>query len=222
MSSPAVEDYLKAIYEIGRDTKRVTTSALSEYLAISPASVTGMIKKLADLKLITYERYQGVELSSAGRKMALEVIRHHRLVELYLAEAMGVPWDQVHEEAEKWEHVLSESLEDRMDEILGYPKVDPHGSPIPSRDGRIDELERTALASLNEGDCAMIAEVSDRDPELLRYLAEMGLFPQKQIVAFEPFEGPVRVLIDDEEQSVGLEAARNIYVTAIESPNEVR
>ena len=222
MLTSAVEDYLKAIYEIGRERDKVTTSSLAEYLGVSPASVTGMIKKLDELKLISYERYQGVQLSEAGRKIALEVIRHHRLVELYLSEAMGVPWDQVHDEAEKWEHVLSENLEDRMDEILGHPTVDPHGSPIPNRQGEIEEIERTALSELSVGDKAVIAEVHDRDPDLLRYFGGMGLYPEERIevIAFDPFDGPIRLLVDGEERILGREAARHIYVTQIESAVE--
>src|SRR3990172_692831 len=134
MQTQAVEDYLKAIYELQAGQKQVSTTALSERLAVAPASVTGMVKKLAALKLVDHQPYQGVTLKPAGEKIALEVVRHHRLVESYLSEALGVPWDQVHAEADKWEHVLSEDMEDRIDALLGHPTTDPHGAPIPGRE----------------------------------------------------------------------------------------
>ena len=126
MQTKAVEDYLKAIYELQAEGGKVSTTSLSERLSVAPASVTGMAKKLAKMKLVVHEPYQGVELTPAGEKIALEVIRHHRLVESYLAEALGVPWDKVHEEADRWEHVLSEEMEDLMYDKLGYPTSDPH------------------------------------------------------------------------------------------------
>ena len=164
----SIEDYLKAIYEVQKEVGRVTTNSLAEKLKVAPTSVTSMIKKLSKKKLITHKREQGVKLTKAGQKIALEVVRHHRLIELYLAEALEVLWDQVHEEAEKWEHVLSEGLEDRMDAVLGYPTRDPHGSPIPSRDGTIIELDSISLADLRPGQSAVVGEVSDHDPDLLR------------------------------------------------------
>src|SRR5918912_2318913 len=137
MQTQAVEDYLKTIYEIQREQGKVATTVLAERLGIAPASVTGMVKKLAGLHLVAHEPYQGVVLTEAGEKIALEVIRHHRLIERYLAEALAVPWDKVHEEAEKWEHVLSEDMEDRIDALLGHPTTDPHGAPIPARNGTL-------------------------------------------------------------------------------------
>src|SRR5262245_24773120 len=147
MISHAVEDYVKAIYELEEDFGKVTTSALAEKLAVAPASVTGMIQKLAEAKpkLVKYERHHGVTLTPAGRKIALEVIRHHRLIELYLAEELGFAWDQVDAEAEKLEHVISEEFEDKIAERLGHPTTDPHGDPIPSKDGAVAPLCRTAL-----------------------------------------------------------------------------
>ena len=181
MSSQAVEDYLKAIYKLQLRDSLVTTSALAEYLKVKPASATGMIKKLASSNLVRHERYQGVNLTSPGEKIALEVIRHHRLVELYLAEALNVPWDKVHDEAEKWEHILSEDLEDRIDEILGYPTADPHGAQIPSRDGTIDYRPVYQLSELEVGNRAIITEVRDEDADLLRHLGELKLYPQTEI-----------------------------------------
>ena len=188
MYTESIENYLKAIYEIQKERGKVSTNALSEKLGVAPASVTSMIKKLSEKKLLTHKRYQGVLLTGAGQKIALEVIRHHRLVELYLAEALGVPWDKVHDEAEKWEHILSEDLEDRMDAVLGYPTRDPHGSPIPSRDGT-----------------------------LVEYIGGMGLYPHTnvKVVSVEPFSGPITVKVGDEKHILGAEAAQYVFITDI-------
>ncbi|NIP29288.1 MAG: metal-dependent transcriptional regulator [Candidatus Dadabacteria bacterium] len=215
MLSQSVEDYLKAIYEIQETNDKVSTNSLSEKLDIAPASVTSMVKKLSKKKLITHKRYQGVRLTDSGRKIALEIIRHHRLVELYLKEALGVPWDQVHEEAEKWEHVLSEDLEDRIDKFLGYPTSDPHGSPIPSRDGTMILKDSKNLIEVEPGATVKIAEVSDHDSELLRYFGNMGLYPETKIkvVSVEPFKGPITLVVKGEKYSIGREAAKYISVT---------
>ena len=212
--SHSMEDYLKAVYEIETSEGRVSTSALSEKLGVSPASVTNMVKKLSERNLIAHRRYQGVELTVAGRKIALEVIRHHRLVELYLQEALGVPWDRVHQEAEKWEHVLSEDLEDRMDEFLGYPVTDPHGSPIPRRDGTMPVRDCSSLVEIEPDTQVRVVEVSDHDPELLRYLGGMGLYPETEmtVVAREPFKGPIVVELTGKEYSIGRNAAEYIMV----------
>ena len=221
MQTQTIEDYLKAIYELGREGpgEKLTTTALAERLGVSPATVTGTLKKLARLRLVVHKPYRGVELTDAGRKIALEVIRHHRLIELYLQQALGVPWDRVHEEAEKWEHVLSEELEDRIDALLGHPTQDPHGAPIPARDGTIAQPECVRLSELAPGQTAVIAEVSDHDPELLRYLGERGLYPNVSIelIAKEPFGGPltVRVGRQGREWALGPEAARHVFVTEV-------
>lgn len=223
MYTESIENYLKAIYEIERELGKVSTNALSEKLSVAPASVTSMMKKLSEKKLITHRRYQGVKLTQAGRKIALEVIRHHRLIELYLAEALGVPWDRVHEEAEKWEHVLSEDLEDRMDAALGHPTRDPHGSPIPTRDGKIIELESIPLADLSPGQSGVVAEVSDHDPSLLRYIGKMGLYPKTtvKVVSVEPFSGPITVKVDGANYVLGSEAAQYVFITDVKgNPRE--
>ena len=177
MPSPAVEDYLKTIYALGRTGEAATTSALAERLGVAPASVTGMLKKLAAAGLVAHEKYQGARLTEPGRLVAVETIRHHRLVETYLHQALGVPWDRLHAEAEAWEHVLSEDLEARMDAALGHPTHDPHGAPIPTPDLVLDEGERFPLARLDPGRQATVAEVSDRDPAVLRAVGAAGLFP---------------------------------------------
>jgi DtxR family transcriptional regulator, Mn-dependent transcriptional regulator len=218
MHTQAVEDYLKSIYKSQEEHSKVTTTGLAELLGVTPASATGMIKKLAEMNLVIYEPYQGVSLTEAGRKIALEVVRHHRLVELYLAEALGVPWDKVHEEAEKWEHVLSEELEDRMDVLLGHPTADPHGAPIPDRDGTIVQLNSDRLVNLAPGQSAIVVEVSDHDSELLRYLGSLNLYPQTEfsVVDVAPFNGPVIIRVGDAVHALGREVATHIFVTLID------
>ena len=218
MPTQAIEDYLKTIYEIQSEQGKVATTVLAERLGVTPASATGMIKKLADMRLIAHQPYQGVVLTEAGRKIALEVIRHHRLIELFLAEALGVPWDRVHEEAHKIEHVLSEDLEDRMDAFLGHPTTDPHGAPIPGRDGSIEHPPCVPLAELKPGQSAVVTEVSDHDSALLRYLGELGLYPQSQVtvVAVAPFDGPLTIRVDEVEHALGREVAGYIFVTPVE------
>ena len=177
MPSPAAEDYLKSIYALGRSGGAVTTSALAERLSVSGASVTGMLKKLAASGLVEHEKYQGARLTEAGRLVAVETIRHHRIVETYLHHALGVPWDRLHAEAEALEHVLSEDLEARMDAALGHPTHDPHGAPIPTPDLVLDERDLLPLARLEAGQSATVARVSDHDPAMLRAVGAAGLFP---------------------------------------------
>lgn len=219
MHTQAVEDYLKTIYDLGRTEGAVTTSALAERLGVTPASVTGMVKKLAEANLVTHEPYRGVALADAGERIALEVIRHHRLIETYLHEALGVPWDRVHAEAEKIEHVLSEDIEARMDAALGHPTVDPHGAPIPTLDLELVEVDVTPLAELTAGARGVVAEVSDHDPDLLRYVGDLGLYPETplEVTAVAPFDGPLTVRVGDEERTVGQKAARYILVTISDS-----
>lgn len=214
MQTQAVEDYLKTIYELQCKEGTVSTTSLAREMDVTAASATGMIKKLAKLQLVAYEPYQGVELTNSGEKIALEVLRHHRLIERYLSEALGVPWDQVDEEAEKLEHILSDGLESRMDAFLGYPKTDPHGAPIPSLEGHIPPSSNLRLSDLTPGQSAVIAEVSDHDPEMLRYLGELGLFPQVEVAVMDaaPFEGPLTIQIGDHERTLGREVARHILM----------
>jgi DtxR family transcriptional regulator, Mn-dependent transcriptional regulator len=218
MKNKAVEDYLKTIFDLQREHGKVATTVLAERLGLTPASVTGMIKKLAGMHLLEHEPYQGVVLTPAGEKIALEVIRHHRLLERYLAEALGVPWDRVHDEADNWEHVLSEDLEDRIDAMLGYPTTDPHGAPIPARDGSIAPPVRERLADLLPGQSATIAEVSDHDSALLRYLGELGLYPgaRVEVLAVAPFGGPLTVRLGETEHALGREAAGFVSVAGIQ------
>lgn len=215
MQTQAVEDYLKTIFEIQRTHGKVATTVLAERMGVAPASVTGMIKKLAQLSLVQYEKYQGVRLSAAGEKIALEVIRHHRLIELYLAEALGVPWDKVHEEAEKWEHVLSEDLEERMERALGFPTTDPHGAPIPTREGTLPRLWQAHLSDLAAGQTAVIVEVSDHDPELLRYFGNLGLYPATTVTVNEQTPQKLVLAVGKELVSIDLSLAEFIFVKDI-------
>lgn len=214
MQTQAVEDYLKAIYELQHEQGKVQTTTLAERLEVKPASATGMIKKLAEMNLVRHEPYQGVALTEAGEKIALEVLRHHRLVELYLAEALGVPWDRVHAEADKWEHILSEDLEERIDAQLGRPTVDPHGAPIPSRHGVIARPARVRLADMAPGEGGIVAEVSDHDPAFLRYVGGLGLYPKAEIsvAAVAPFDGPITVRVGGAEHALGREVASYVWI----------
>lgn len=220
MISHAVEDYVKAIYELEEDFGKVTTSALAEKLEVAPASVTGMIQKLAEAKpkLVKYERHHGVTLTPAGRKIALEIIRHHRLIELYLAEELGFAWDQVDAEAEKLEHVISEEFEDKIAERLGHPTTDPHGDPIPGKDGSVAEKSRLALSAMTTGQTVRVARVRDDDPALLRYLGELGIIPDATLVIAEkaPFDGPLHICVGTQTQkpthALGKEVTDQIFV----------
>jgi DtxR family transcriptional regulator, Mn-dependent transcriptional regulator len=195
--SSAVEDYCKAIYTLqSRDADQpVSTSALAERLDITPGSVSAMLKKLGELELIEHVPYRGVHLTAKGRRVGLEVIRHHRLIELFLAETLEMPWDRVHAEAEVLEHVISEELEELIAAKLGNPTLDPHGDPIPTADLQLRERIVPSLDSLRAGDRGVFVRVSDADPEMLRYLAERGISPGERFEVLErqPFGGPLLV-----------------------------
>src|SRR3954462_15732314 len=192
--SSAVEDYAKAIYALEqREHGAVSTNALAERMGVTAASASSMVKRLDGLGLVTHVPYRGGKLTPAGSKVALEVLRHHRLLELYLTETLGVPWDRVHDEAEVLEHVLSEDLEELIARKLGNPTHDPHGDPIPTRELRIEEGHTTSMQSLETGASGRFVRISDSDPEMLRYLAERGIAPgdEFEIVEKQPFQGPV-------------------------------
>ncbi|MCG8606638.1 metal-dependent transcriptional regulator [bacterium] len=214
MITQAIEDYLKIIYKLTSGDTPVTTNAIAERLSISQASVTGMIKKLADLKLIKHTPYHGVALTEGGKKIALEIIRHHRLLELYLAETLGYSWDQVHAEAEKLEHVISEDFEDKVAELLGHPTIDPHGAPIPTKDGKVLERKLIALTTAKIGQTVVVQQVSDSDSEMLRYLGEIGIFPNVvlEIVDRAPFEGPILIRVKKNEHHLSRVLTDNILV----------
>jgi DtxR family transcriptional regulator, Mn-dependent transcriptional regulator len=194
--SAAVEDYAKAIYALEtRGDGVVTTTALAERLGVTPASASGMVRRLDELGLVTHRPYRGVALTEPGKRVALEVLRHHRLLELYLAETLGVPWDRVHAEAEVLEHHISEELEALIAAKLGHPTRDPHGDPIPTAELTIDEAPSESLAALEPGSRGRFTRVSDQDPEMLRYLDERGIRPGDacEVVDRHPFDGPLFV-----------------------------
>jgi DtxR family Mn-dependent transcriptional regulator len=213
--SEAIEDYAKAIYSLaGRTGGAVSTNALAERLGVTPASVSAMVKKLDDRGLVEHVPYKGVALTPAGTRVALEVLRHHRLLETYLAEHLGVPWDRVHEEAEALEHVLSEYLEARIAAKLGHPTHDPHGDPIPSVELEIAEGDTVPLSGLEAGARGHFVRVSDSDPEMLRYLAERGvaLGDELEVLERQPFDGPLTVRFGDRLLTLGGVLARAMRV----------
>jgi DtxR family Mn-dependent transcriptional regulator len=219
-SSEAVENYAKAIYSLQHrgGGEPVATNDLADRLEVTPASASGMIKKLADLGLVAHVPYRGVQLTPEGERLALEVLRHHRLLELYLATQLDVPWDRVHEEAEALEHVLSEDLEARIAAKLGNPTHDPHGDPIPSAELIIDESTTRPLSDLEAGDRGVFVRVSDSDPAMLRYLSErgVGLGDRLEVLDRQPFDGPLTVRFGDTLQVLGgaLAAAMRVELTS--------
>jgi len=215
--SNAVQDYAKAIWSLAqRDDEPVSTSALAERLDVSPASASAMVKRLASMGLVEREPYHGVQLTAAGERVALEVLRHHRLLELYLAEALGMSWDRVHEEAEVLEHAISPALSDLIAAKLGNPTHDPHGDPIPTADGEIDEAPTLALPELAPGERGRFTRVSDSNPEMLRYLSGRGIAPgdEVELVGREPFGGPLTVRANGREHGLGEQLARAMRVVS--------
>ena len=213
--SSAIEDYAKAIYALERRAgEAVTTNALAERLGVTPGSASGMVKRLAELGLVEHEPYRGVQLTDDGRRVALEVIRHHRLLELYLVQSLGVPWDRVHEEAEVLEHVLSEELEELIAAKLGNPTHDPHGDPIPTRDLTIEEEPTQSLQSLRAGAAGRFTRVSDSDPEMLRFLADRGISPGDsfEVIDKQPFGGPLFIRFGDDVHVLGGDLAKAMRV----------
>lgn len=218
-----VEDYLKAIYALGRGTGAVATNDIAQRLLIAPASVSGMVRRLAEQGLLSYERYHGVKLTERGKRAALRTLRRHRVIESYLSKALSYPWDRVHAEAERLEHAASDELVDRMAAAIGEPAVDPHGAPIPSREGLMDETEYFPLAELGAGLGVRVVRVSDEDPEMLRYLAELEIIPGAEllIVSKAPFAGPITLRIGKTLHAIGPALAAQVMVeplTDLEAP----
>jgi DtxR family Mn-dependent transcriptional regulator len=213
--STAVQDYAKAIWSIAqRGDAPVSTSAIAERLDVSPASASAMVKRLEALGLVTREPYHGVRLTRGGQRLALEVLRHHRLLELYLAEALGMSWDRVHAEAEVLEHAISPELSELIAAKLGNPTHDPHGDPIPTREGEIDEPPTRSLADLAPGERGVFARVSDSNPDMLRYLSQRGIAPgdELEVVGREPFGGPLTVRTGGRDHALGDQLARAMRV----------
>lgn len=221
--TPRISDCLKLIHAMQERGQKVSTSAVSEQLGVSDATATMMFKDFAAAGWVEHVPYRGVRLTPLGERKAIEVIRHHRLLELYLARELGYSWDKVHAEADRLEHVISEEFEDKLDALLGYPTVDPHGDPIPSKDGTIAARKGRTLGQLRDGEIAQILRVSDQDPEKLCYLGQLGLYPETkvQIVERAPFGGPLRVRVgegdEQKEHLLGPELAGEIVVSAPEA-----
>lgn len=215
----AIEDYLKAIYELTLAETPATTNQIAERMGVNPASVTGMLKRLSTSEppLLEYQKHHGAVLTAEGRQVALEIIRHHRLLELYLHEALGYSWDEVHDEADRLEHVISEALEERIASALGNPQHDPHGDPIPSRDLDLPPQAETSLNLLQRGQKAVIQRVRNDDPELLRYLQAIGLVPQARLTVEDrsSFDGNLQLRIDDHTLVLGPRVTAQIFVEVV-------
>jgi DtxR family transcriptional regulator, Mn-dependent transcriptional regulator len=217
--APRISDCLKLIHAMQERGQKVSTSAVSEQLGVSDATATMMFKDFAAAGWVEHVPYRGVRLTPLGERKAIEVIRHHRLLELYLARELGYSWDKVHAEADRLEHVISEEFEDKLDALLGYPTVDPHGDPIPSKDGTMAARKGLTLAQLQEGETAQILRVSDQDPEKLCYLGQLGLYPETkvQVIGRAPFGGPLRIRVgegsEQTEHMLGPELAAEIVVS---------
>lgn len=217
-----IEDYLKTIYELTRASERATTNQIAARMEVTPASVTNMIQKLAetDPPLLDYRKHRGVELSPEGERVALEIIRHHRLLEMFLHETLGYSWDEVHEEADRLEHVISEEMEERIAISLGNPQHDPHGDPIPSRDLQMPQSTAVTLSQLRPFQKAQVKRVSDSDPDLLRFLSERGIEPaaRLEILDYSPFDNNLQVQVMGERETVVLGAVitSQVFVEIIE------
>jgi DtxR family Mn-dependent transcriptional regulator len=209
-----MEDYLKEIFLLDERGLPVTTAGLASALDVAAPSVTNMVKRLNEMGLVLHSPYHGIELSAAGRTVALEIVRHHRLIELYLAEFLDVPWEKVHDEAERLEHVISEELETRMADKLGQPGFDPHGDPIPTQEGTIPESPSCSLWETAVGDRVEIARVSDRDPGLLSYLANLGLIPGAavEVVDTSAYGGTQTIRVGEVEHVIGADLAKSIRI----------
>jgi DtxR family Mn-dependent transcriptional regulator len=217
-----IEDYLKTIYDLTAGGERASTNQIAERMDVTPASVTNMIQKLAETQppLLDYRKHRGVKLTPEGEKVALEIIRHHRLLEMFLHQTLGYSWDEVHEEADRLEHVISEEMEERIAASLGDPQRDPHGDPIPTRDLYLPESDEISLSQLRPPQGAQVKRVSDSDPELLRYLSEMGIKPASRlsILEYSPFDNNIKVQIKGGSSPVvlGPRVTNQVFVEVIE------
>lgn len=214
--SPSHQDYLKAIYMLRSQGEQASNAAIAQSLAVTPASATNMVRRLADMGLVTYEAYHAVSLTAAGERVALEMVRHHRLIELFLHDILDIPWDKVHAEAEKLEHVISEELEEAIARKLGYPRFDPHGDPIPDRDGSKASVDATALSAWPQDQPGRLARVRTQDSARLRYLGSLGLYPGAQVVVLgrAPFDGPLLIEVDGCQHMLAHEMAGLLLVAA--------
>jgi DtxR family transcriptional regulator, Mn-dependent transcriptional regulator len=214
--SEAIEDFLKTVYLLQQEAERVQTSMLAEALGITAPSTTEMAKKLAKANLVVHEPYRGIRLTPIGERIALEIVRNHRLLELFLVQALGYAWDEVHEEADRLEHAVSERLIQRIAEYLGDPRYDPHGDPIPSPEGAIQKRELTPLAEWPVGETGHVARLRDQSPDMLRYLADKGLVigAEVHVVKSDPFDGPLTLEVNGDEQVIGLHVAHYVLMAS--------
>jgi DtxR family Mn-dependent transcriptional regulator len=219
-----VEDYLKAIYEITRRDGTASTNEVAFALDVAAASVTGMIRRLAQQGYLDHVPYRGVQLTAEGRRAALRTIRRHRIIETYLTKVLGYAWDRVHDEAERLEHAASDELIERLAAALGHPTEDPHGAPIPTAEGSVDERRHRTLADLEVGERARMVRVSDKNPSLLRYLAEIALQPgaDVEVIARAPFDGPLTLRVGEQEPIVGPNLAEQVLVEPVEPKSRPR
>jgi DtxR family Mn-dependent transcriptional regulator len=223
--SRSIEDYLKAIYRLESESGAAQTSAIAEELDIAPPSVSGMVKRLSESGLIEHLPYRGVQLTPAGRREALNMLRRHRVIESYLMERLGYDWDSVHDEAERLEHAVSDDLIERMARALGNPQYDPHGAPIPTATGDIEELSYVPMSEIPVGGAARLGSVGDKDSARLRFLASLGLVPGTSftVLARQPFNGPVTIRLRGDERRdevVGFDLARSLQCTLVEQEGD--
>lgn len=216
----SVEDYLKAIYQLSPEGRAASTSEIAHLLALSPPSVTGMVKRLSEHGLLEHVPYRGVQLTDEGRRAALRMVRRHRIIEAYLVEFLGYSWDTVHEEAERLEHAVSETLIERMANALGNPEVDPHGDPIPAADGSIHEKSCIPLSDLSVGETAEIHRVNVSQPERLRYIASLGLVPGARVIVLDrqPFDDLVTIEVAGQQHVIGRELGHVLQCVEAEKP----
>jgi DtxR family Mn-dependent transcriptional regulator len=214
----SVEDYLKAIYRLSPQGRPAATSEIAQRLELSPASVSGMVKRLSEQGLLEHVPYKGVQLTPEGRRAALRMLRRHRLIEAYLVAFLGYTWDTVHDEAERLEHAVSDTLVERLASVLGHPTVDPHGDPIPTSEGDILELASTPLAEVPAGATVEVSQVEEGQPDRLRYIASIGLRPgvQVTVVDRQPFQGPITISVDGQLHVIGHELAQVVRCAADE------
>jgi DtxR family Mn-dependent transcriptional regulator len=216
LSGP-VEDYLKVIFELEMKFGVAETNGIAEALRVAPASVSGMIRRLVEQGLVSHERYRGVRLTSDGRRAALKTLRRHRVIEAYLTTALNYPWDLVHDEAERLEHAASDELIDRMAAAIGEPTTDPHGAPIPTREGALDQRSLLSLDSVEPGTRVLVERVGDQDATQLRYLAELGLVPGRtvEVLSRAPFDGPIALRVGRATRTIGPALAKRIFVAGL-------
>ena len=217
MASEQIENYLKNIYKLSTVEGKVTTSSLSEKLQISPASVSEMIKKLAEEGTLTHTPYKGVELTDEGKLLALRIIRKHRLWEMFLVEVLHFSWDEIDDEAERFEHIMSDKMEDKIDEVLGHPLIDPHGDPIPTKDGILKYALSFPLSQAAEGQTFRVLRVSDDNSELLQYVSSIGISLNKKITIKQKmsFDSSMLVKINNKEFNISSTIADNIFVEKV-------